>query len=53
MIDAIGHQTIRLKRVKYGPIEIGTLARGEWRDLTPEEVASLKAGPEKAVPEIT
>ncbi len=44
MIDAIGHQTIRLKRVKYGPIVLGTLARGEWRDLRDEEIAALKAG---------
>ncbi len=53
MIDAIGHQTIRLKRVKYGPIDIGTLARGQWRDLTSEEVAALKAEPEKEVPQAT
>ena len=42
MVEALGHQVIRLKRVKYGPIELGTLARGEWRDLSAQEVSDLR-----------
>ena len=42
MVEALGHQVIRLKRVKYGPVELGTLARGEWRDLSAQEVSDLR-----------
>lgn len=42
MVEALGHQVIRLKRVKYGSIELGTLARGEWRDLSAQEVSDLR-----------
>ena len=42
MVEALGHQVIRLKRVKYGPIELGMLARGEWRDLSAQEVSDLR-----------
>lgn len=44
MVEALGHQVIRLKRVRYGPIELGTLARGEWRDLSAQEVSDLRRG---------
>ncbi len=47
MVEAIGHQTIRLKRVKYGPVELGELTRGSWRDLTQAEVAALWAATEE------
>ena len=30
------------KRVGFGPLTLGDLKRGEWRDLTPEEVAKLR-----------
>ena len=42
MVEALGHQVIRLKRVKYGPVELGALARGEWRDLSAQEVSDLR-----------
>lgn len=42
MVESIGHQVVRLKRVQYGEITLGNLERGQWRDLTPEEVASLR-----------
>ncbi len=42
MVEALGHQVIRLKRVKYGPVELGTLARGEWRELSAQEVSDLR-----------
>lgn len=41
MLEALGHQVIRLKRVKYGPIELGNLERGTWRKLSEEEVSQL------------
>ena len=42
MVEKVNHQVVRLKRVKYGAVELGDLQRGEWRDLTEEEVAALK-----------
>ena len=42
MIEAIGHQTLMLKRVGFGPIMLGDLPRGQWRHLTAEEVRRLK-----------
>lgn len=41
MVAAVGHEVVRLKRVRYGNLSLGDLQRGEWRELTPEEVASI------------
>jgi pseudouridine synthase len=42
--DALGHRVVRLRRVAFGPIELGGLRPGQWRALTPREVAQLRAG---------
>ena len=42
MCDAIGHPVMRLKRVRIGPISDDRIRPGEFRDLTPREVALLK-----------
>lgn len=41
MTAAVGHPTLRLVRVAVGPVHIGDLAPGEWRDLTPGELDAL------------
>ena len=41
MVESIGHQVVRLKRVQYGEVSLGDMERGQWRDLTPEEIRSL------------
>jgi len=41
MTAAVGHPTLRLVRVAVGPVTLGSLQPGCWRDLTPEEAASL------------
>jgi 23S rRNA pseudouridine2457 synthase len=41
MTAAVGHPTLRLVRVAIGPIGLGGLAPGQWRDLTPDERAAL------------
>ena len=41
--DALGHRVVRLRRVAFGPIELGRLRPGEWRTLTLREVARLRA----------
>ena len=42
MCAAIGHPVRRLTRVRMGPIGLGDLPEGRWRDLTPREIATLK-----------
>lgn len=37
LFEAIGRPVTRLLRVAYGPIELGTLQPGEWRELTRDE----------------
>jgi len=42
MCEAVGHPVRRLHRPRYAGLELGGLAPGEWRGLTPEEVARLR-----------
>lgn len=42
MLEAVGHQVVQLKRVGFGPILLGDLPRGQWRQLTPNEIRKLK-----------
>lgn len=44
MTAAVGHPTLRLVRVAVGPIRLGDLAPGEWRELTSEELDALRKG---------
>jgi 23S rRNA pseudouridine2605 synthase len=41
MFKHFGHLVEKLKRVRIGPIELGKMNPGEFRFLTPEEVAKL------------
>lgn len=43
MVAAVGHKTLLLRRVKIGPIELGSLSQGKWRKLTNEEKNALEA----------
>lgn len=43
MCAAVGHPVRRLTRVRLGPIRLADLPPGRWRDLTPREIAALKA----------
>jgi 23S rRNA pseudouridine2605 synthase len=45
MCASIGHPVRKLTRTRMGPITLGDLRPGEWRDLTPKEVAKLKNVP--------
>ena len=42
MVEAIGHQVVRLKRVRFGPVQLGDLPSGMWRKLTDEEIKKLR-----------
>lgn len=41
MFDAVGHKVLLLRRVRFGPLELGDLRRGQWRELTQEEIELL------------
>jgi 23S rRNA pseudouridine2605 synthase len=43
MCEAVGLEVTGLHRVGYGPIRLGPLARGMFRELSDEEVTRLKA----------
>jgi 23S rRNA pseudouridine2457 synthase len=42
MTAAVGHPTLRLVRVGIGPLELGTLEPGEWRESSRDELDSLR-----------
>ncbi|MFD2247069.1 pseudouridine synthase [Pontibacter ruber] len=53
MTAAVGYPTLRLIRPSIGPLKLGELQPGEYRELTPAEVAQLKglaAGPSRPAP---
>ncbi len=42
MFSAVGHTVLKLKRIEYGPVQLGDLPFGQFRYLTPEETEKLK-----------
>ena len=44
MFEAIDREVTRLKRVRFGGLEIGDLEPGAWRELTRDEVRAAFAG---------
>lgn len=43
MLKALDHDVLRLVRIAIGPIELGALAKGQWRPLTAAELTALDA----------
>ena len=43
MLEAVGHQVLRLHRSAYAGLTLRDLPEGQWRNLTPGEVRSLLA----------
>ena len=41
MAEAVGNRVVALRRVRFGPIELGSLPKGEARRLSRDEVARL------------
>jgi 23S rRNA pseudouridine2605 synthase len=41
MLQALGIEVLRLVRVAIGPLQLGKLAKGEYRPLTAEEKQML------------
>ena len=42
MAEAVGNEVVTLRRVRFGPLELGNLAEGAARRLSPSEVAQLR-----------
>ncbi len=43
MVEAVGHEVVMLRRVRFGPLKLGDLPRGMWRPLTVEEISALRS----------
>jgi len=50
MCEAVGLTVRRLHRYGYGPLKLGDLTRGLWRELSDEEVAALRAASARPQP---
>lgn len=48
MCEAVGLETVRLKRISMGSLKLGTLAVGTYRELKKEEVSALKRAAQKS-----
>jgi len=42
MTAAVGHPALRLARIAVGPVTLGDLQPGQWRELTATEAAGLR-----------
>ncbi len=42
MTAAVGHPTLRLIRIAIGPVKLGNLTPGQWRNLTEIEMKTLQ-----------
>lgn len=50
MTASVGHPALRLVRVAVGPVSLGDLAPGIWRELTPGEVQSIQTAGDRPDP---
>jgi 23S rRNA pseudouridine2605 synthase len=44
MVEALGNEVVSLRRVRFGPVELGKLAQGEARRLSDREIGALRGG---------
>ena len=42
MCEAVGLEVVRLKRQAIGPLKLGMLEPGKWRELKPDELTALR-----------
>jgi 23S rRNA pseudouridine2605 synthase len=42
MCEAVGLEVARLRRTSIGPVRLGMLKPGTWRDLTPDELRAIR-----------
>jgi 23S rRNA pseudouridine2605 synthase len=44
LLQVLGFEVLRLMRVAIGPVQLGELAKGQWRELDQAELNALAAG---------
>lgn len=42
MVEQVGHQVVLLRRIRFGPLKLGDLPRGMWRELNSDEIRALE-----------
>jgi len=42
MLEATEHPVVALTRLRFGPISLGSLPTGRWREVTARELAALR-----------
>jgi len=47
LFEALGHEVTQLKRVAFGPLQLGELEPGRYRDLSREELGLKQEAPER------
>jgi 23S rRNA pseudouridine2605 synthase len=53
MCEAVGHRVLSLRRVAFGPLELGRLPEGQARQLTPRETRALRSAAGMMRPDAT
>ena len=43
LLKALGHEVTRLRRIQYGPFNLGELLPGEWKEIPMNDVEGLKS----------
>lgn len=51
MVALLGHPALRVIRIGLGPLALGDLRPGRWRDLTPDEVRGLQEAARRGRPD--
>jgi len=51
MLAKVGHKVREVTRIKFGPLELGTLKPGQSRLLMPRELKAVRAAAAKSLPE--
>lgn len=42
MFESVNYPVLKLRRIRIGPLQLGTIPRGTWRDLTDGELNQLR-----------
>jgi 23S rRNA pseudouridine2605 synthase len=48
MLESLGHAVFSLTRLRFGPISLGALKPGAWREVTEKELAALRVIEQRA-----
>ena len=48
MCEAVGLEVARLKRTSVGPLKLGMLKPGEYRELKPDELRAIRTAMQKS-----